>query len=242
MSMMQLLAVGSLYTPTAASSDGSVYLTATAIPSGLSDSKTMTISVWIKPDAGSDGANDIITSFYATSTQWRVRKTSANTINFLAKDTGGVEAINITSTSTVTSAAGWKHVLIVIDMDVKANTKIYVNGNSDTWTETTFVVGQTLNLTAGSGTWSVFALGNGTEIFTGSLSDLWIQDTKNDVLADYYLDGEPVDLGPNGTFPTGSQPVFYFSRNGSGDNWAVNGGTGGNMTVTGGALGSPTPP
>jgi len=43
--------------------------------------------------------------------------------------------------------------------------------------------------------------------------------------------GKPVNLGSDGSTPTGNQPIIYL--NGDETNFQINAGSGGNLTVTG---------
>jgi len=207
---------------------GTAYMNTTSIPTGLSDGKTMTMSFWGR--VTSDSGTTIVYQFFASSaSRVRIRRGSGNKLTVF-----GNGILDIASNTSLNVALGLFHAYVCVDMDSKANTKIYINGVSDGWTETTFSVGSTLDHTGASGTWSIGANSTGTEIHPGDMTEFWFNDQYLDnPLLFRSARGRPMDLGTTGQNPTGSAPVFYYSRNGGGTSWNVNGGTGGNMTFTG---------
>jgi len=61
-------------------------------------------------------------------------------------------------------------------------------------------------------------------------------------LEKFIKDGKPVDLGGDGSSPTGTSPLMYFSGNSAAWNSGVNKGTGGNFTMTGSVTDSTNEP
>ena len=81
---------------------------------------------------------------------------------------------------------------------------------------------------------------SGTSRLNGYLAEFWMDDVDLDfdssaVRDAFVLDGAPVDLGDDGSGPTGSQPGVYCSirSGGSVTDFATNRGSGGNFTITG---------
>lgn len=214
------------------------YIGITSAPTGLADGKQFTFSFWLKMGAGSDGASQYIQT--TNSQRFAVLRTSANLIQFIGLDSGGGTQYNLATTSTVTVASGWVHVYACIDTTAAAaNTKIYLNGVSDTLTAT---LNNTANVDAAGTLYRLGATSGATNKLNGALAEFWMNDVYFDDPTKFASGGVPISLGTNGQTPTGSAPVVYFSLNGGGDSWAVDSsGNGNTLTVTG-ALGTTTPP
>lgn len=229
--------------------DGSSYLrVSSASPSGLSDSSSGTISFFVK----FNGPN--LTTQYVYSigngsnlTFYVIRSATLNRIVISGYDQYGNEDLNIRSTTGVTAEMGWTHVMAT--WTVGANTSlrnIYINGVADT------VI---------AGAWDTnndginYAIPGATRItiggspadtpgglLNGCLAELWFNDTRNNVIGDYYAGGKPVAQGANGELAIGASPVVYYSSAGSGNSWNSNGGTGGALTRVGTLGTDPSPP
>jgi hypothetical protein len=123
---------------------------------------------------------------------------------------------------------------IGISYDVGASQfQLYIDG-----TEQNLVSGPSFlnaNMYWDDGVWYI-----GKTAFTGSLADVWIAPTRIDfsVTANlrkfYSSTGHPVDLGSNGSLPTGSAPIIFLT--GDATTFVNNNGTGGGFPVTAGTL------
>jgi hypothetical protein len=234
MSMVSILAGGVAFVPYAASSVGAI-ITTTTTPVGLSDSKRITFSCWVSFQGG-DGVSQ---SFYSynngSNTRFSLSRNTSNLISMTARSgTDGSSILAATSTTTILAGTGWHHIYVCLDMASLGACKIYIDAVSAGFNQTLFTDAN-MDLT-GSGTWTIL---HGSSDYY--ISEFWLNDTYLDDVSKFNVGGRPVNLGPTGAVPIGSQPVYYFSTAGSGNTWATNAGTAGSLTLTG-TLGSPTPP
>lgn len=221
--------------------NGSQYLrVSSATPSGLADGYSGTISFWVKFN-GADLTSQFIFSLGigATQTLFVARSSTLNRIVVTGYDTFANEDMNFRSTNGVTAASGWTHIMMcwTIGADTSLR-KIYINGVSETLVVTTWDLGP-LNY-ADTGATRVTVGGNSADVplgqLNGAIAELWFDDVYNNVIGDYYSGGKAVALGSDGSTPTGSQPIFYYSGAGTGASWTTNSGTGGALTINSGSL------
>lgn len=131
-------------------------------------------------------------------------------------------------------AAGWQHFMCSWDLAIGAY-GMYVDGVSQ---------GSALMLTNDSidYTQANWAIGGSTApgsfMVQACVADLYVNLAENIDLSDagnrakfYSAGGAPVDLGSDGSTPTGTAPIIFMKGNAAGFN--VNSGTGGNFTTTG---------
>lgn len=234
--------------------DGSTYLrVSNAAPAGLPDSsKVGTISFDVKFADNLTTRRILVIGNTSTPTGslYISRSQTLNRMVVNAYNIFGVEAINCRSTNGITAEMGWTHVLMAWNTATPA-CRIWING-----VEETLVAGYVLTtdaeldyavptnntrITVGAN----FESASPTGVMSGGLANLWFDDTYNPVVADYYTlaTGKRVALGATGQLPTGTQPVLFFSNDGSGPAWLGNSGSGGAFTKFGGTLTTdPSPP
>lgn len=190
---------------------------------GAADGVNGTISLWFRR-AGTGVNYSVLNSqsvrvavlFNASDDLTIQFRNAANTQIFL------VQFDNITDSN-------WHHVIAstsgaagqaYLD-DVSATPSILTNDSID-WTLTNFSVGATIT---------------GTQIFPGDLADVWFDDSSLDLTVVSnrrkfrLVNGSPEDLGSDGSIPTGSPPLGFFS--GATGDWHTNKGTGGGYTLNG---------
>lgn len=204
------------------------YLTRGAELTGISDSKLGLVSFWIKSGADSQDARlfdngGLYIAFYNTNLYVR---------GFAP---GGVPKLELVS-SSITVSDGWKHVLISWDMGTAGRSYVYINGvDATTRNQHDDSV---LDLTLGD--WGVGAEPAGTRKFNGSLSEFyfttpasWFDITSSTNRDKFYNSGtsKPVNLGSDGSTPTGTQPIVYLKTQPTA--WETNSGSGGNFTENG---------
>ncbi len=217
--------------------------TASAL-SNVSASKVFTFACWIKPDT--DGTVRTVFCIGTGSTnRFQLAVQSTNVFSVFGANSSGTTILSISSTNTIL-AGGWKHVLVCIDMDDYAKTRIYFNGVAETIITATFTTGGTIDLAPGTNPrWTIGGNSSTTPgtLYSGELADLLFEDvylddpTKFIVTAGPY----PVNPGANGSTAFGAAVPVYLSASGNGNSWANNSGTGGALTLTG-TLGTGTPP
>ena len=211
------------------------YLTRGAGLTGAADSKTMTGSIWAL--SGADGVVDAI--IFSTGNAFALLRQSTNRAVIEAENAAGTGILDIgSSTNSMQVADGWIHILFSVDLADATKRHLYINGVSDlavvTYTD------DTIDFTVAD--WAIGATTAPANILTGDLAQLWFAPGQ-------YIDlsyppnrrkfrslaGKPVDLGADGSLPTGVAPLIYF--NNAVASWQTNLGTGGGFTENG-ALGT----
>ena len=210
------------------------------VPTGLSDGPSGTISCWVKFDAGSDGSDMFILT-NATS-HFRFFRNSANKFQVQAHNASNTAIWVATSTNAFTVSSGLMHIMLSWNLvGGSPSTHLYVNGSSQSWTHSTNPTAGTIDYAdtnMGVGLSSQFYKGDlGQFYFNPNYTDLSVQANREK----FYNSGA-VDMGADGSTPTGSQPIIFL--NNPYDTFQNNLGSGGNFTesgqlVDGGYLDSP---
>lgn len=229
------------FTAATAVFDGtSDYLSLAGSPAAWADGKAFTGSFWLKMESGSDGTLYQIAA--SSSNRFGIQRTAGNKLRLFGQSSGGTTAIDVETTTNITVASGWVHVFFCYDTATAAGTKlrkIYLNGVSDTLTETTFT---NTTIDASNTAWRIGSTSTNTNRLAAALAEFWLDDSYLDDPTKFAAGGHPISLGATGNTPTGSAPAMYYSLNGSGNSWAVDSsGNGNTLTVTGSLL-TATPP
>lgn len=149
----------------------------------------------------------------------------------------GANLVIAGSDTKFNSTDGWAHFLIAWELDVTPVFQMYVNDVEDLASGATIIEGLVDHSVCdyAIGTRSITTAAN---LFNGCQSEVYFN-------TDEYIDisiesnrrkfisaaGKPVDLGSDGSTPTGAAPSFYL--NGDSTNFQTNQGDEGNFTVTG---------
>ena len=225
--------------------NGSSYLRASGTGAGgLTPGTSFTASFWIRV-TGTGAAYHAFSIANTAGSSRLIISWSSGQMRFRGWNSSSVAVADLLG-SQVLSTNTWYHVYWCVNTTSSALTKLYINGVEDTsLTETVLSGTMDLNSTGGY-RFTVAASGAGapTQLLVGSLAELWMNDSYLDTVNAFFAGGAPVALGTNGELPTGGTPTFYFSSNGSGNNWRNMGTAGGtapsftvNRTIT-----STTPP
>lgn len=225
-----IAAAAGTYSAVAVNFDGTNdYLTRGASLTGAADGKQGTISFWLR--AGSD--NNVM-RILAHDSNARVERNASELITIIWYDTVGSYSLEIKSSAGKFEIAdGWKHFIASWDMSDTAKRHLYVSDVSDL--TVTQWVDATLDYTVSN--WSVGSKIDGTEKLNGDLADLWFALTYIDLSVEsnrrkfISATGKPVDLGSDGSTPTGSQPIIFLKNSVS--SWETNVGSGGGFTENG---------
>ncbi len=209
------------------------WLTRGADLSGNADGKKGIFSAWLRLDGG-DGANLVIEEGGAQLSRPIIFRNTADVFQIQHKNTSGVVKLDLKSTTAYIASSTWRHLLASWDMAVAGSGRLYVTDVDDK-NEITFV-DDTLDYTQ-----TDHAAGgrvNGTLPFNGCLADLYFNMAEYldfDVVANRrkFIDAslKPVDLGSDGSTPTGTAPIVFFQ--GATVNWHTNKGGGGGFTENG---------
>lgn len=171
-------------------------------------------SFWIKRDSASIGTSDVILHNADSNGYFRIRFNTSNLLVFDGRDESGGAFTTLMDTNNTLSADQWYHVLFSLDTTNRSLDRLYVNGVDDTDSTSS----------------TMTAFGGGDRIYVGAfgvtnldkldaeLADFWIDfgnyiDFSLEANRRKFIDGagNPVDLGSDGSLPTGSQPDIYLS-------------------------------
>ncbi len=231
---------GIFITPNTATFDGSTnYMSVGVVPTGIVNSKVVTLSFWMNPAA--DGVQSY--PFYAqksTGGRFRVVKTSANKLQVLARNSSNTVILDMTSTSTFTVAGGWKHVYMTFDLNAATSTwRLYINQVADAWV-VSINTNDTIEFQPVGPGYAIGADSSGANKFNGALAEVWFRNVYLDTVTAFSRVSQAGVCKP--ITITATSPAVYFSLAGSGNTWATDSsGNGNNYTVTG-TLGTTTPP
>lgn len=207
------------------------YLTRGANLTGSANGKAGTISFWIK-------ATDEYVPYFVLClpSDWSVwKRDGSDGISFSLANAAGANILVVNSPVDmiwVTSSPTWHHVMASWDLAGGPAVKLYIDGVDRTITPT--ATNDTISYNEGD--WGVGARVGGENLFQGWLSELYFTETYLDLSVsgnrDKFFNSttqKPVDLGADGSTPTGTQPLIYFHAS----QWASNAGSGGTFTVNG---------
>lgn len=198
------------YVPKAIKLDGSTNrLAPTGGLVGAVDNKTLLVSFWIRMN-GSDAVEDKIGVLHGPSITLQLIKTSLNRFQILASTNLDISSSN----NSVVESDDWSHVMASVDLSDTGKRHLYINNASDLAQVTTYVDAN-IDWTVNGGLYI------GSNQVGGGLLDADI--------AEFYLTNEffdlsvaanrakfidsalrPVDLGEDGSNPTGTAPLVYL--------------------------------
>lgn len=219
------------------------YATHTGALTGITDGKAGTLSVWLNTGALSSGTTyDVV---YISTTRMLMRRDSSNNLIVQGYTAGNVTTLLLTSSSNLGASSGWNHWLASWDLAAGAG-YLYKDDASH------LAGGPTLNNNNIDYTFnnSVVGAQNTSFKWLGDMAELYFDDSFIDISVEAnrrkFIDaaGKPVNLGDDGSNPTGSQPLIYMSvRPGdAADDFVTNRGSGGTYTLTGSLALSSTNP
>lgn len=209
---------------------------------GVVDGKKGIFSCWVRIDGGDGNSGRLFTSALAASERIVVARTAGNLFQVAAANSAGAQILNIFTVGTYTAGATWRHVLSSWDLGTVGARHIYITDVSDI-SVTTFT-DDTIDYAMASPDYAVGARidGNATTIFNGCMAELYFNavdylDLSVEANRRKFISSslKPVDLGADGSTPTGTAPAVYLHlANGeAAANFATNRGAGGNFTITG---------
>lgn len=210
---------------------------------GAADSKVLTVSFWAKfNEDGSDYQTIFVGNYPGGGTPGVgifIYRLASQRIYVECYNAAGTQIFKALSHASVPFdvASGWRHFMCSVNLATAAQ-HIYVDGANHLVTDT--LTDDTIDYTQTQ--WCIGAVDDGTFKTDCCLSELYINIAEYVDLSDagnrarFYNAGEPVDLGSDGSFPTGTAPTIYMKA------WTgANAGSGGNFAITG-SLDTCTPP
>jgi hypothetical protein len=210
---------------------------------GSSVTTAVLISMWFKLKAGGAGDGQFQMLFEDGSTNaLQILRMTDNTIR-ITSSVNNVFKFSTSAAYTIGSGTAWHHLLASWNGS-GPTVLLYMDDSPDLGT----VVDNTNSFTDWSVSgWGIGDRAGGSFLFCGEMADLYIDGKTSPVLdiSDVavrrkFIDAshKPVDLGANGSTPTGSQPLICMK--GVGSAWQ-NVGAGGSFTVSG-TMTAGTPP
>lgn len=222
------------YTANAVTFDGSNDYFSSQTISGLSNSKSGTLSCWLNFAAGGDGVEQVILA--TANSHFKFYRRDDNLLLIDATNAAGSQILGM-YLSSIESSDGWVHALASWDQASGGARQFYKNdvsgvnvySNSD----------DTIDYTDGSSGYNGFSVnGSGAQKFNGDIADFWFMpgvhiDLSVEANRRKFIDanGKPVNLGSDGSTPTGSAPPIFLS--GATGSWHTNKGSGGGFTLNG---------
>ena len=212
---------------------------------GNADAIDLLVSVWFKMDAGADGAKVV----FAMSNGGKVRfqLDAAHKLNiqiFNPADTaiwvwlGGL-------TFTTILNLGWHHALISCQLAATPLIHQYIDDAIEVGASSTGPAAGTIDWTRAD--WGIGSNSAGSVArITGDIAEVYLTNEFLDLSVEAnrrkFIDasGKPVDLGVDGSTPTGTAPLIFLS--GDTDAWHTNKGSGGGFVENGALTDAATSP
>jgi hypothetical protein len=227
------------------------YMTRGADLSGSADSKTGTLSLWLRLDGG-DGAIGVLigsaTTLAGGTPRFRISRTAANKVNVVGASSAAATVLSLISTSTYLAGATWLHILSSWDLAAGVG-HLYINDVDESDTGSDILTDAELDYTVAD--WSIGGLPDGSAKCNGCLADVYFAPGRYLDFSNVYFRrkfisalGKPVHLGTSGALPSGTAPLIYQHLDDAEAvaSFATNRGTGGDFTITGTlATGSTSP-
>ena len=205
---------------------------------GAADSKTGIFSCWVNRSADGVSHQMLVQQEVGSNARQGLTIDDANLFKILMYNTIPGVILQVKTANAIVAADGWTHILAAWDLAVP-RVDIYIDDVEDADTPIT-LTDDTIDYTRdNAGIGHMWLSSNpGTFKFNGCMADLYFQDGE---FLDFtsapnrrkFIDagGSPVDLGADGSTPTGTQPLVFLS--GDTDGWHTNLGSGGGFTETG---------
>lgn len=223
--------------------DGSTYYGRGANLTGAADGKQGTLCGWIKFNEDANAHSlllSLMTGTGSNTTDEGMRMfrqgASLGKIGFNIRNSLGTALFNFTTSNDYNSSNGW--FWFGVCWDLATASSCHARSVSNTGTITTEVSGATgtddnVDYTKGN---AFISARNADFLHDGCQAEIWFAGEYLDLSVDAnvrkFVDasGNPVDLGEDGSTPTGNQPLVYFP----GDDMTTNLGTGGDFSLTAG--------
>jgi len=205
---------------------------------GASPSKLISGSVWLDPTNTTGGRLLICRG---AGFNVLAITLGGGAFQIQAQPTGGTgNILNVTGSAGTVPNGSWTNVLFCFDMSDTAKRFIVANGVSKTLTVTTYTdaaiaFDEAAQINIGSDQ-------SGTNQYNGCMAEFWVAygvyiDFSNaaNVAKFYSGTGKPVNLGIDGSAPTGTPPIMHnrAALAGTAASFATNLGTGGSGSITG---------
>lgn len=205
------------------------YLTRDADLTGVVDNGQATVSFWFKSSSAT-------TQRPFTNTTNRFGVAITDRVNLYGRTSAGVGALDTTYVADLRDGA-WHHYIYSFNLTDTNKRHLYVDNVLRSPSYTAYVASV---LDYSRPDHSIGAEVNGASKVNGELADVWVNNGVSSYLDLSVLDnlrkfisgnGKPVYLGADGSLPTGTAPIMFFS--GPTVAWHTNKGSGGGFTENG---------
>lgn len=201
------------------------YLSVSGSTLGQSDGKKFTISFWIKPLVDGEFARLIdATTSSSNGSKFLVSRdfgVNPGRIQVFFRNPSNTPIADVSSRNAVKVADGLTHVLIAVDM-IQNLIQIRIDGGAvETNIVSTAVANDIIDFSVsevsiGASTPTAQAINGVAQDFTGEMGQVYLTEEYIDIsipanLAKFYDNGNPVDLGSDGSTPTGNQPLIFLN-------------------------------
>jgi hypothetical protein len=242
---------GSSYTATGVRFDGATYFTGTTNTpfTGATPSKKYTVSFWFRMQGNNGNFQQLFEN--SLNTGLMIARENGNFWGTAGYDASNGSAGNLNTNGTFFTAPDtWHHLFATFDGTSAPSSSgaIFIDGVDKTGGFAQ--AGSPTNIDFGrASTMTLGARIGGSLFVNADIADFYMNfgtylDPTTNLTKFRTAGGSPVDLGADGSVPTGTPPIAFFSANGkyagaTVANWSVNKGTGGDKftsTPTAGAL------
>jgi hypothetical protein len=209
------------------------YLLKSGALSGVSNGKTFSFSVWVRPDTLT-GARTIFCFYNGTALRFELRFAATQFV-ITARNSANTTILSA-GTGTVFATATQYCIQGCIDLSNSSNRKIYVNGALDSTTWTTYTNADINFASSTNEAIGVSYANSSSDEYDGKIGELYwttnyidfSQEANRLLFRDCF--GNPTDLPSAITAATVPTPAVYMRFNPA--SFGTNSGTGGNFTVT----------
>lgn len=240
-------AVSAGYAPDAVNFDGSAdSMTRSSGFTGIASNKTALFSTWFTIEGG-NGTNRDFGQFRDVSSNWRwiMRLGTDNKFRFLARNVSNSTILDVKADTAYTASSGtWHHLVFAMDLS-STTVQFYIDDALVTHTTTT-KNNDTVDY-ANADLLTICATTTPANRWNGDIADYYFTneylDMSNATNRAKFIDaGLPVSLGSDGSTPTGTQAVVFYSGDATLFNAGTNAGSGGDFTMTGAVTNSANEP
>ena len=202
--------------------------------SGAVDGNSLLLSLWFNITGG-DGVSQFL--FTDSSNRIFLQRQTTGGLQFRLRSPAPATIWEIVTTASYTTVSnpGWHHLLIAAELDASPVGQIYIDDVAAPFTVAEPLAEGDIDWTIGD-----YFIGS-TQVpgawYNGDMAEVYITneylDISNTANRRLFIDvnGFPVDLGSDGSTPTGTAAIIYFS--GDTATWHTNDGTGGGFTENG---------
>jgi len=230
------------YTAQSVTFDGADRLARGAALTGVVAGKAGMFSGWVKFAAGGSSQQFIVGR--SISSGLRVERSSSGRITVDGRNSGESAILQIrTNTTGFITSTAWHHILASWDL-ATGRAQLYIDGVTDVDGAFTVTINDTIAYNTPD--YGVGASTLATNFLIGDMADPYLNTVTSldlSVLANrqkFNIADTPVDLGADGSTPTGSAPAVFLS--GAVASWHTNKGAGGGFTLTGALAAGATNP